>query len=173
MTEPLDEVSAPAVHEMRALHPAAPPGRMWTRVSSRSSTPSSAAGTSTWLPVGWYEENDALWLSRYAAPEDWLRQHAPIGRGRTHGDGNDLTITAFATGLYISMRVARRLARSGVTSRILDLRWLAPLPVEDILHEEQVTGRVLVVDGRAAPVWSLRGASLASSTEGSRAPSSG
>ena len=93
-----------------------------------------------------YEDNDELWLSRYAAPEDWLSQHAPIGRGRTHGDGNDLTIIAFANGLYMSMRVARRLALSGVTSRILDLRWLAPLPVEDILREAQVTGRVLVVD---------------------------
>ena len=29
---------------------------------------------------------------------------------------------------------------------MLDLRWLAPLPVEDILREADVTGRVLVVD---------------------------
>ena len=93
-----------------------------------------------------YEENDELWLSRYAAPEDWPDQHAPIGRGRTHGDGEDLTIITFANGLYMGMRVARRLARSGIASRILDLRWLAPLPVEDILREANRTGRVLVVD---------------------------
>jgi len=93
-----------------------------------------------------YEENDELWLSRYAAPEDWPDHHAPIGRGRTHGVGADLTIITFANGLYMSMRVARRLARSGIASRILDLRWLAPLPVEDILREANRTGRVLVVD---------------------------
>jgi 2-oxoisovalerate dehydrogenase E1 component len=93
-----------------------------------------------------YEENDDLWLSRYAAPEDWPDHHAPIGRGRTHGVGADLTIITFANGLYMSMRVARRLARAGITSRILDLRWLAPLPVEDILREANRTGRVLVVD---------------------------
>ena len=29
---------------------------------------------------------------------------------------------------------------------MLDLRWLAPLPVEDILREANATGRVLVVD---------------------------
>ena len=29
---------------------------------------------------------------------------------------------------------------------MLDLRWLAPLPVEDILREADATGRVLVVD---------------------------
>ena len=93
-----------------------------------------------------YEENDELWLSQYAAPADWPDQHAPIGRGRTHGEGDDLTIISFANGLYMSMRVARRLVRSGIAARILDLRWLAPLPVEDILREAKVTGKVLVVD---------------------------
>jgi 2-oxoisovalerate dehydrogenase E1 component len=29
---------------------------------------------------------------------------------------------------------------------VLDLRWLAPLPVEDLLREATATGRVLVVD---------------------------
>jgi 2-oxoisovalerate dehydrogenase E1 component len=33
-----------------------------------------------------------------------------------------------------------------VNVRVLDLRWLAPLPVEDILREANATGRVLVVD---------------------------
>lgn len=93
-----------------------------------------------------YDENDELWLSPYAAAEDWPDQHAPIGGGRTHGDGQDLTIITFANGLYMSMRVARKLARSGIVARILDLRWLAPLPVEDILREATATGKVLIVD---------------------------
>jgi 2-oxoisovalerate dehydrogenase E1 component len=29
---------------------------------------------------------------------------------------------------------------------VLDLRWLSPLPVEDLLHEAAATDRVLVVD---------------------------
>ena len=44
---------------------------------------------------------------------------------------------------------ARRPARSrerGIDARVVDLRWLAPLPVEDILREASATGRVLVVD---------------------------
>jgi 2-oxoisovalerate dehydrogenase E1 component len=93
-----------------------------------------------------YEENDELWLSRYLAPRDWSNHHVPIGRGRTHGDGQDLTIITFANGLYMSMRVARSLAQSGIVARILDLRWLAPLPIEDILREANATGKVLVVD---------------------------
>ncbi len=42
----------------------------------------------------------------------------------------------------MSLRVAARVP--GV--RVLDLRWLAPLPVEDLLREATATGRVLVVD---------------------------
>ena len=91
-----------------------------------------------------HEEDDG-WLAPYSAPAAWAAGHAPIGRGRTHGDGRDLTIVTFGNGVPMSLRVARRLAR-GVTTRVLDLRWLAPLPVEDILREADVTGRVLVVD---------------------------
>jgi 2-oxoisovalerate dehydrogenase E1 component len=93
-----------------------------------------------------YEPNDELWLSTYDAPADWAEKHVPLGRGRTYGDGQDLTIITFANGLYMSLRVARRLGRSGVSARVLDLRWLAPLPLQDILAEANATGKVLIVD---------------------------
>ncbi|KUI28302.1 MFS transporter [Mycobacterium sp. IS-1496] len=82
--------------------------------------------------------------------EQWLAPltgtAAPIGRARTHGDGADLTILTFGNGLWMSLRVARRLERLHITTRVVDLRWLAPLPVEDMLREAQATGRVLIVD---------------------------
>ncbi len=31
-------------------------------------------------------------------------------------------------------------------ARVVDLRWLAPLPADDLLREAEATGRVLVVD---------------------------
>jgi 2-oxoisovalerate dehydrogenase E1 component len=46
----------------------------------------------------------------------------------------------------MSLRVAQRLARHGIHPRVLDLRWLAPLPVHDLLREASATGRVLVAD---------------------------
>jgi 2-oxoisovalerate dehydrogenase E1 component len=63
-----------------------------------------------------------------------------------HGEGSDLTIVTFANGTYMSLRVARRLAADGIEARVLDIRWLAPLPVADIVREAQATGRVLIVD---------------------------
>jgi 2-oxoisovalerate dehydrogenase E1 component len=93
-----------------------------------------------------FEPNDDGWLDPYVPPERWESEHVPIGRGRTYGDGRALTVVSFANGLRMSLRVARRLERRGIRARVLDLRWLAPLPVEDLLREASVTGRVLIVD---------------------------
>jgi len=70
----------------------------------------------------------------------------PIGRGRSYGGGTDLTLVTFGNGVPMSLRVARRLAADGVGARVLDLRWLAPLPGEQLKAEAELTGRVLVVD---------------------------
>jgi 2-oxoisovalerate dehydrogenase E1 component len=87
-----------------------------------------------------HAEGDEWWV---AVPTD---QHVPVGGARTYLDGDDLTIVSWANGLHLSLRAARRLERHGIRARVLDLRWLAPLPVEDILRESAATGRVLVVD---------------------------
>lgn len=54
---------------------------------------------------------------------------------------------SFANGLWMSLRVARRLeCDHGLACRVLDLRWLAPLPVDDLMREAEAVGRVLIVD---------------------------
>jgi 2-oxoisovalerate dehydrogenase E1 component len=86
-----------------------------------------------------HEDGDEGWLAPAAG-------EAPLGAARVYGDGGDLTIVSWANGLRMSLRVARRLEAQGVRARVLDLRWLAPLPVDDLLREAGATGRVLVVD---------------------------
>ena len=93
-----------------------------------------------------HEPGDGAWAAPYAAPSEWDDVHAPLGAARVHGEGRDLTIVTSGNGLYMSLRVARRLAGEGIEARVVDLRWLAPLPVEDVLREAEATGRVLVVD---------------------------
>jgi 2-oxoisovalerate dehydrogenase E1 component len=87
-----------------------------------------------------FEEGDGLWL---AAPGV---DHVPIGSAQRYLEGDDLTLVTWANGLHMSLRVAFRLAERGVRARVLDLRWLAPLPLEDVLREARATGRTLVVD---------------------------
>jgi 2-oxoisovalerate dehydrogenase E1 component len=46
----------------------------------------------------------------------------------------------------MALRAAATLAADGVGCRVLDLRWLAPLPIADIIRESAATGRVLIAD---------------------------
>ena len=98
-------------------------------------------------PIALYHERDLhdpgdrAWLGEYSA-----ERFAPVGSGRLHGRGSDLTIVTFGNGLRMSLRVARRLRDEGVGVQVLDLRWLAPLPVADLLAAVSSTPRVLVAD---------------------------
>jgi 2-oxoisovalerate dehydrogenase E1 component len=93
-----------------------------------------------------YEAGDGSWLASYEPAERWGETHVPLGRARLYGSGTDLTIISFGNGVRMSLRAARTLAADGITSRVLDLRWLAPLPYEDILRAVAATGTVLVAD---------------------------
>ncbi len=76
-----------------------------------------------------HDEGDEGWCA------ELNEAHVPLGSARTYFDGADLTIVTWGNGLHMSLRVARRLAARGVNLRVVDLRWLAPLPIEDILRE--------------------------------------
>jgi 2-oxoisovalerate dehydrogenase E1 component len=105
-----------------------------------------------------HSAGDGGWLARYAGPGQWADEHVPIGRARrwlvaaedggpSHAmDAADLSIITFGNGLPMSLRVAKTLAEQGVSTAVLDLRWLSPLPVKDILREATSSGQVLVVD---------------------------
>jgi 2-oxoisovalerate dehydrogenase E1 component len=89
-----------------------------------------------------HSDGDGGWLAPYPRPD----AHVPLGRARTYGEGRDLTVVTFGNGLRMSLRVGKRLAIRGIGARVVDLRWLAPLPADDVLHEARATGRVLIVD---------------------------
>ena len=103
-------------------------------------------------PIALYHERDLHspgdggWLAGYDPPAAWAGRHAPAGTARVHGDGTDLTIVTFGNGLRMSLLAAASLAADGIGCRVLDLRWLAPLPAGDLLREAAATGAVLVAD---------------------------
>ncbi|MDR7300155.1 thiamine pyrophosphate-dependent enzyme [Haloactinomyces albus] len=90
-----------------------------------------------------HDSGDGNWLADYPSPS---AAPVEIGRARNHGDGRDLTLVTYGNGLPMSLRVAHRLRERGIGVRVLDLRWLAPLPVHDLLEAARATGRVLVAD---------------------------
>jgi 2-oxoisovalerate dehydrogenase E1 component len=130
-------------------HPSEAPGLLRTCLAAAE-----ADGTiSVFLePIALYDQRDMLkagddgWRAPYAAPPLWGSFHAPIGRAAVWGGGSDLTIVSYGNGLRMSMRVAAELEREGIDCRVVDLRWLAPLPMEDVFREASATGRLLIVD---------------------------
>jgi 2-oxoisovalerate dehydrogenase E1 component len=103
-------------------------------------------------PIALYHQRDLHapgdggWMAGYDPPWLWTLGHTPVGQSRVYGEGSDLLIVTFGNGLRMSLRAAARLAETGVGCRVLDLRWLAPLPVEDLIRQASVTGAVLVAD---------------------------
>jgi 2-oxoisovalerate dehydrogenase E1 component len=90
-----------------------------------------------------HEPRDGLWSFPYRPPGFSV----PIGKARTWTEGQDLTILSYANGLWMSLRVAKRLEDThGIRCHVVDLRWLNPLPVDDMVTAAQATGTVLVVD---------------------------
>jgi 2-oxoisovalerate dehydrogenase E1 component len=91
-----------------------------------------------------YEDGDGRWLSTYPAPGEVL---LPGEVGVYGTDHHDLLIVTFGNGVRHALRAARRLAlEHGPRARIIDLRWLAPLPLAAISEHAARCGAVLVAD---------------------------
>src|SRR5260221_9376463 len=74
-----------------------------------------------------FEEGDNGWLTDYPPPPSFL---LPGELGIHGGKGRDLALLTYGNGVRLALRAARRLEREDrVPARVIDLRWLAPLPL--------------------------------------------
>ncbi|HEU5326416.1 MAG TPA: transketolase C-terminal domain-containing protein, partial [Candidatus Limnocylindria bacterium] len=93
-----------------------------------------------------YADGDAGWLVDYPAPPSVLLPGEVGLHGATDTDA-DLLIVTYANGVRLSLQAARRLEENhDLRVRVLDLRWLNPLPFESIRSHAADIGNVLVVD---------------------------
>lgn len=63
-----------------------------------------------------------------------------------HSEGDYLAIVTFGNGVVMSRRAASRLRERGIGATIIDLRWIVPLPVDDLLRRLDGFDRVLIAD---------------------------
>lgn len=89
-----------------------------------------------------HNEKDGGWMCRYPAPAEVI----PLGEVGVHGDGEDLAIVSFGNGYYLSRQAAARLAADRIRCRVIDMRWLSPLPGEALVAAVSGAKRILVVD---------------------------
>ncbi|MBX3276628.1 MAG: MFS transporter [Acidobacteria bacterium] len=111
-----------------------------------------------------YEDGDGRWLADYPPPEEML---LPGEVGIYNPEANDLLIVSYANGLRLSLRAARMLdGQYGIKARVLDLRWLNPLPIEAVRIHAQECGRVLAADECRATGGGVADAVIAALAEG-------
>ncbi|MDT8340990.1 MAG: thiamine pyrophosphate-dependent enzyme [Longimicrobiales bacterium] len=115
-------------------------------------------------PIALYHEKDlhapgdAGWLFDYPAPGEALLPGEvgvyPSGIAGAEGDGpggpgghGDILLLSYANGLRMSLQAQRILqVEHGLPVRVVDLRWLNPLPFEAVRREAAGAAAVLVVD---------------------------
>lgn len=98
-----------------------------------------------------HEPGDDAWTSAWPG-DDALALPGTVGLEGPE-DAEVLLVTA-GNGVALCHRVAARAGAAGTTVRVLDLRWLAPLPHGAVLAAARRAGRVVVVDEcRASGGW--------------------
>jgi 2-oxoisovalerate dehydrogenase E1 component len=91
-----------------------------------------------------HAEGDGAWLGDYPSPPAYL---LPGEVGVSGKSATDLLIVSYANGLRMSIQARAILKREhGIAARVVDLRWLNPLPFEAVREHAAACGRVLVVD---------------------------
>ncbi|WP_266171152.1 thiamine pyrophosphate-dependent enzyme [Dyella subtropica] len=91
-----------------------------------------------------YEAGDGGWQFGYPAPGEAMT----LGEGRVYNEGaNDLVVFTFGNGVPMALRAAREIeAKHGWQTRVVDLRWLAPLNDAFIAEQARSAKRIIVLD---------------------------
>ena len=89
-----------------------------------------------------HAEKDGLWMCHYPVNS----RRIGFGEVGVHGAGKDLAIVTYGNGHYLSRQAEKALRERGVDVRIIDLRWLSPLPEASLLEAAVGCRRVLIVD---------------------------
>lgn len=92
-----------------------------------------------------HEAGDKGWTFEYPKPGDG--SSIALGEIGQHGQGTDLAILTYGNGYFLSRQAEPILAaKHQIKTRVIDLRWLAPLNEEAILAAIAPCKNVLIVD---------------------------
>ncbi len=87
-------------------------------------------------------DKDGGWMTKYPQLDEVIR----LGEVGTYGTGTDLAIVTYGNGYYLSRQAEARLAVEGVKARVIDMRWLSPMPEEALVQAVTGCEKILIVD---------------------------
>ncbi|GAB1479529.1 thiamine pyrophosphate-dependent enzyme [Paracoccaceae bacterium] len=89
-----------------------------------------------------HTDKDGAWMRRYPDPS----QVIPFGQVGVEGTGTDLAIVTFGNGVYLSNQALPAIEAAGIKARIIDTRWLSPLPAQALTEAVKGCKHILIVD---------------------------
>jgi len=87
-------------------------------------------------------DKDGGWMTVYPAVDRTIT----LGSVGVHGSGTDLAIVTYGNGYYLCRQAEQRLAKAGYGVRVIDLRWLSPLPEDGLIAAVAGCRAILIVD---------------------------
>ena len=89
-----------------------------------------------------HADGDGGWMRPYPDPS----RRIALGDIGVDGTGTDLAIVTFANGCYLSHQARPMIEAAGISTRIIDLRWLSPLPKAALTAALAGCAHILIVD---------------------------
>ncbi|WP_395003901.1 dehydrogenase E1 component subunit alpha/beta [Cypionkella sp.] len=89
-----------------------------------------------------HADKDGAWMQTYPAPD----QTIGFGQVGQQGIGEDLAIVTFGNGCYLAQQALPALTALGLATRIIDMRWLSPLPAQALIAATKDCRHILIVD---------------------------
>ncbi len=88
------------------------------------------------------EQGDKAWMHSYPSPD----QSISLDDIGISGNGEEIAIVTYGNGYYLSCKAQKELEEQGIKSKIIDIRWLAPLPEQALIDATKNCKSILIVD---------------------------
>jgi pyruvate dehydrogenase E1 component beta subunit len=89
-------------------------------------------------------EDKMLYQERGPVPEE--EYTLPLGQADVKRTGEDITIVATSSMVYVALEAVDKLASVGISAELIDPRTTSPLDTETLIQSAKKTSRALVVD---------------------------
>jgi 2-oxoisovalerate dehydrogenase E1 component beta subunit len=94
-------------------------------------------------PVLYFEHKHLYRRIKAEVPDE--RYVTPIGKARTHKEGDDISVITWGAMVYTAEEAAQQLEADGVSVEIIDLRTILPWDKAAVLESARKTSKVLVL----------------------------
>src|ERR1700730_10961875 len=89
-------------------------------------------------------EDKMMYSVKGAVPEEDYT--SPVGQADIKRSGNDITLVATSSMVYVALAAADLLEKEGISAEVIDPRTTVPLDAETLIRSAMKTGRAIVID---------------------------